>query len=164
MGEVEQIKKAKSISQLEKLKAQAGPREANLFYSLCENDQNTIDKTQFKQALFDAGLSSLDYRLKSLFERLEKHGDQINFEEFMSFTRTGGLLAEKALRGELAVPDFRDFSRNLDKIYDEVLPNRSGDLARYIPPLAEVDPEQFGIAVVTTDCLLYTSPSPRDGW
>ena len=73
----------------------------------------------------------------------------------MSFTRTGGLLAEKALRGELAVPDFRDFSRNLDKIYDEVLPNRSGDLARYIPPLAEVDPEQFGIAVVTTDGQIY---------
>ena len=155
MGEVKQIKKAKSISQLEKLKAQAGPREANLFYSLCENGQDTIDKTQFKQALFDAGLSSLDYRLKSLFEKLEKHGDQINFEEFKYFTRIGGLLAEKALRGELAVPDFRDFSRNLDKIYDEVLPNRSGDLARYIPPLAEVDPELFGIAVVTTDGQIY---------
>ena len=155
MGEVEQIKKDKTISQLEKLKSQAGPREANLFYSLCENDQNTIDKAKFKQALFDAGLSSLDYRLKSLFEKLEKHGDQINFEEFMIFTRTGGLLAEKALRGELAIPDFRDFSRNLDKIYDEVLPNRSGDLARYIPPLAEVDPEQFGIAVVTTDGQIY---------
>ena len=59
------------------------------------------------------------------------------------------------MRGELAVPDFRDFSINLDKIYDEIRPNRSGDLAKYIPPLAEVDPEQFGIAVVTTDGQIY---------
>ena len=44
---------------------------------------------------------------------------------------------------------------NLDKIYDEIRPNRSGDLAKYIPPLAEVDPEQFGIAVVTTDGQIY---------
>ena len=99
MGEVEQIKKEKSISQLERLKAQGSPREANLFYSLYENGQDKINKTQFKQALFDAGLSSLDYRLRSLFEKLEKHGEHIDFEEFMSFTRTGGLLAEKALRG-----------------------------------------------------------------
>ena len=43
MGEVEQIKKEKSISQLERLKAQGSPREANLFYSLCENGQDKIN-------------------------------------------------------------------------------------------------------------------------
>ena len=44
-----------------------------------------------------------------------------------------------------------------------------GRVADYIPALAEVDPSKFGMAVVLPNgeyyciCLLYTSPSPRDG-
>ena len=82
-------------------------------------------------------------------------GETINFEEFINLMNLGGLLIERALRGALAVPDFKKFSNNLDKIYDEVIDNKSGELANYIPPLAEVNPEQFGIAVVTADGQVY---------
>ena len=132
------------------------PREGNIFFSLCEGGKKTVDKSKLKEALFDAGLQINDFRLRSFFEKLDRHrSNDIEFEDFNSIIKAGGLLIEKALRGELAVPDFRDFSINLDKIYDEIRPNRSGDLAKYIPPLAEVDPEQFGIAVVTTDGQIY---------
>lgn len=33
----------------------------------------------------------------------------------------------------------------------------SGEVARYIPPLAHVDPNQFGIAILTNDGRLYTA-------
>ena len=59
------------------------------------------------------------------------------------------------MRGQLALPDFNDFSKNLDKIFDEVKKIRGGELASYIPPLAEVDPDQFGIAIVTIDGQIY---------
>jgi glutaminase len=43
----------------------------------------------------------------------------------------------------------------LRKIFDDVRKLRSGDVASYIPELAVVDPERFGIALVTTDGYLY---------
>ena len=132
------------------------PREGNIFFSLCEDGKKTVNKSKLKEAIFDAGLQINDFRLRSFFKKLDRNrSNDIEFEDFNSIIKAGGLLIEKALRGELAVPDFRDFSMNLDKIYDEIRPNRSGDLAKYIPPLAEVDPEQFGIAVVTTDGQIY---------
>jgi len=53
------------------------------------------------------------------------------------------------------LPDFINFSKNIDKIFDEVKKIKSGELASYIPPLAEVDPDQFGISIVTIDGQIY---------
>ncbi len=142
------------ISQLESLRAKS-KREADLFFSLCENGQNFVESKKLKDALDHSGLKPNDNRLQSLFKRLEAHGDKIVFEDFISIIRTSGLLVEKALRGQLALPDFIDFSKNIDKIFDEVKKIRSGELASYIPPLAEVDPDQFGIAIVTIDGQIY---------
>ncbi len=43
----------------------------------------------------------------------------------------------------------------LNDLYDRHLPNRSGELASYIPELASVDPDQFSIAFATTDGYVY---------
>lgn len=43
----------------------------------------------------------------------------------------------------------------LNDLYDRHLPNRSGELATYIPELAAVDPDQFSIAFATTDGYVY---------
>ena len=142
------------ISQLESLRAKS-KREADLFFSLCENGQNFVESKKLKEALDHSGLKPNDNRLQSLFKRLEAHGDKIVFEDFISIIRTSGLLVEKALRGQLVLPDFIDFSKNLDKIFDEVKKIKSGELASYIPPLAEVDPDQFGISIVTIDGQIY---------
>ena len=130
-------------------------RAGDLYFSLCESQGNPINKNKFQEYVYDAGLTSNDFRLKNFFVMLDSMGETINFEEFINLMSLGGLLIEKALRGELSVPDFKKFSNNLDKIYDEIITNKNGELANYIPPLAEVDPEQFGIAVVTTDGQVY---------
>ena len=142
------------ISQLESLRAKS-KREADLFFSLCENGQDFVESNKLKDALNNSGLKPSDNRLQSLFKRLDAHGDKIVFEDFISIIRTSGLLVEKALRGQLALPDFNDFSKNIDKIFEEVKKIKTGELASYIPPLAEVDPDQFGIAIVTTDGQIY---------
>ncbi len=142
------------ISQLESLRAKS-KREADLFFSLCENGQDFVESNKLKDALDRSGLKPNDNRLQGLFKRLEAHGDKIVFEDFISIIRTSGLLVEKALRGQLVLPDFIDFSKNLDKIFDQVKKMKAGELASYIPPLAEVDPDQFGIAIVTIDGQIY---------
>ena len=41
---------------------------------------------------------------------------------------------------------FDPVTAGLQNLHDEVAPQRDGELADYIAPLAAVDPERFGIA------------------
>ena len=139
---------------LEQLKSKS-KREANLFFSLCDDNQKFIETSKFKEALFHSGLKPDDNRLFNLFQQLDAHGDKIVFEDFIDIIRSSELLVEKSLRGELAIPDFSNFAKNLDIMFDEVKNVKSGNLASYIPPLAQVEPDQFGIAIVTSDGQIY---------
>ena len=139
---------------LEKLK-KISKREANIFFSLCEEEDNLIKTKRFKDVLLNSGLKENDKRLFSLFRNLDAHGDKIVFEDFIEIIRSSELIVEKALRGELSIPDFTYFAKNLDNMFDEAKKVTSGELASYIPPLANVDPDQFGVAIVTTDGQIY---------
>jgi glutaminase len=47
--------------------------------------------------------------------------------------------------------------KSLDQILEELADDRSGAVADYIPELAKVDPERFGIAVATVDGHVYAT-------
>ena len=49
------------------------------------------------------------------------------------------------------MPDFATLTVDITRMYDELLPVRSGAVADYIPQLRRVDPEQLAIAVCTVD-------------
>ena len=63
---------------LEKLK-KISKREANIFFSLCEEEDNLIKTKRFKDVLLNSGLKENDKRLFSLFRNLDAHGDKIVF-------------------------------------------------------------------------------------
>ena len=60
-------------------------------------------------------------------------------------------LVEDAVKGNLKVPDFETLCQIISKVYEEVLPNKGGNNADYIPTLARVDPEQFAISFCSID-------------
>ena len=122
---------------------------------MCDKNHNVIKTKNFKHTLLKSGLRKNDDRLYSLFQMLDTCGNEINYNDFIKIISSAGLLVEKALRGELALPDFSDFSKNIDEMFKEVAKNKSGELASYIPPLAKVDPDQFGISIVTVDGQVY---------
>ena len=130
-------------------------REKDLFYSLCEKNHDVIKTKNLKNTLLKSGLKSNDNRLYSLFQMMDTCGNEIYYDNFIEIISSAGLLVEKTLRGELALPDFSDFSKNIDEMFKEVAKNKSGELASYIPPLAKVDPDQFGISIVTVDGQVY---------
>ena len=72
-------------------------RAGDLYFSLCESQGNAIYKNKFQAYVFDAGLTSIDFRLKNFFEMLDSMGETINFEEFINLMNLGGLLIERAL-------------------------------------------------------------------
>lgn len=52
----------------------------------------------------------------------------------------------------------QDIQAIVDSIYDSMVPRLGeGKVADYIPELAKVDPNQFGIAITTVDGTTYTA-------
>jgi glutaminase len=78
---------------------------------------------------------------------------QLDPQQFAEIAQHGDGVVQRALAGDLAVsPDeFADFTRGIERIYGELLDERSGEVAQYIPTLRDADPERFGIAVCTAD-------------
>ncbi|GAA3080448.1 hypothetical protein GCM10020000_77880 [Streptomyces olivoverticillatus] len=71
--------------------------------------------------------------------------------EFATATQRNRGIIERAVLGELAIPDFPALVGDLHRIHREVGTDRSGAVAEYIPQLARVDPDQFAISVCTVD-------------
>jgi len=55
------------------------------------------------------------------------------------------------VRGQLVVPNWRQFVRDVNEMFEEVRQNRGGANANYIPDLEEIDPELYGLSIVTID-------------
>lgn len=102
-----------------------------------------------------AGLPNDDPRLTTLTGRLAQEGREtgglIDAAKFHGAMQAGQSLLERTLKEELVIPQFAEFAEHIQRLYDEVRSNRSGEVASYIPQLARVDPEQFGLAICTID-------------
>jgi glutaminase len=128
------------------------PREYRLFWALDEANDGQITRQSFTRALERNGLTRKDPRLSGLYSALDAlEGESLDFPAFLDVVQTVGVLIERMLQGDLALPDFAEFSAELERQYREVEQNTEGEQATYIPPLAEVNPEQFATAVMSID-------------
>ncbi len=127
-------------------------REERLFFALDDDGDGCIPESCVREALEGAGLHSIDDRLKGVYRSLDaNNGKTLTFDSFQEILGTAGLLVERALQSDLAIPDFSDFRERVETLFNSVKENIGGDQARYIPPLAKVNPDQYGLAIVTTD-------------
>ena len=55
------------------------------------------------------------------------------------------------MKGQLICPDFPDFCRDIEAIFEKVKNVDSGACASYIPALAQQDPSLWAVAVCTID-------------
>ena len=141
-----------SVPQTESSNNSDHRREFRTFHSLDIAGTGTVSRRVLAQTLERAGLRRDDHRLAQLFATLEPiDGPAIKLDRFAEVISTAGLLVERAVRGQLIIPDFAEFEGSIANLYREVAANRGGKQADYIPPLADVDPEGFGVALVTVD-------------
>lgn len=75
------------------------------------------------------------------------------FEKFFQLVGTEDKdnIVKRAFTGRLAIPNWKEFCKEMREIYDTVSKNEGGYNATYIPQLAEVDSNLFGVALVTID-------------
>ena len=112
-----------------------------------------LTKKRFLAALARQGVRANDARLGGMKETLAKldDADVIGLENFAEMVRPCTDLVDRAAKDELVIPDFEDFAREIEMIYSACLANEGGEVADYIPQLARVAPNQFGVSICTAD-------------
>ena len=91
------------------------------------------------------------YGLTHLLSKKDRarRGDLL-ISDLMDWTERYPFL-ENALGGKLVIPDWSEFCAAVERIYLSCLGDRAGDVAQYIPQLAKVSPDKFGLCVTSKD-------------
>jgi len=133
------------------MKASSATRQ--IFHALDGDGSGTVSVSFFEGFLGRNGLIRGDKRLDALFAALDEYGADTNMtiEQFNSALSSCNTLVHKTVTGTLRIPNFEQVVDIVTQVYADVEPNKGGQNAQYIPQLAEVDPEQFGISVTSID-------------
>ena len=96
---------------------------SNIFRSLDLNGSGTILKKDLIEALESRGILMTDPRIQGTYNKLKKFKDTegINPKVFHETIVDNITLIEKALKGDLIIPDFASFSSLLSDIFEETL-------------------------------------------
>jgi glutaminase len=126
-------------------------------YQLC-NDNNLANGIDIINFLKDNGFDDSDIRLKKLYKLLKindyEYKTNINLDEFIQIVIDSeqSILLNKIFSKNLIVPDFKTFCTGIIDIFNNVKKiTNEGHVADYIPQLAKVDPNLFGISICTID-------------
>ncbi len=138
-------------------------REHRLFRSLDVENSGEIRVADLLDVVDRVGLSRDDDRIADCLQAVQGYGlrDRVAYEEFCAAIRPNILLVEQALQGNMIIPDFQAFSSRIQAIYEQTSENRTGEVASYIPQLARVDPNRFGVSLCTIDGQRYSVGDAR---
>ena len=124
-----------------------------LFASLDVAGKNEIYKRDILDALSSRGILADDPRIQETIQKLKelKDNDPINSALFHDIIYRNITLIERALKGDLIIPDFRSFSNVVTDIFESSKGNMGGHVADYIPQLARVNPNYYALSICTVD-------------
>lgn len=115
-----------------------------------------ILKKDYISALLKHGICTDDPRLSGVMKALVELGEtsKIDLVQFAKIN-SHSILIENVLTGNSIIPNFSNFCKHIEEIYQSTLLNKSGHVADYIPQLLRVNPEQYAISVCTVDGQRY---------
>jgi glutaminase len=147
---------AKTVTERARPEATAGADAIyrTLFDSFNPDKDGRISPLEVLSRLERCGLRADDPRIAEALAGLAGEDGvsrKIGFAQFKSLARHNSSLIRRAVEANLAVPDFAALTADITRMYDDLLPVRSGSVADYIPQLARVDPDQLAISVCTVD-------------
>ncbi|NQY74697.1 MAG: glutaminase A [Candidatus Margulisbacteria bacterium] len=125
----------------------------NLFRSLDFEGDGHILKKDIVDALESRGILMSDPRIKDTVKQLSKFKDteSINPKQFHDTIVQNITLIERALKGDLIIPDFPSVTGKIKEIFEEVASIKRGEVADYIPQLARVNPNYYAISICSVD-------------
>ena len=157
---------AKTVTEVRRPDATAGTDSIyhSLFDSFNPDKDGRISPLEVLGRLERSGLQADDPRIAEALAGLagaDGGSQPISFTQFKALARHNSSVIRRAVEGNLAVPDFATLTADITRMYEELLPVKSGAVADYIPQLKRVDPDQLAIAVCTVDGQRF---SVGDAW
>jgi glutaminase len=126
----------------------------DLIFSALDIEANGyIKKADLIDALNFRGILEDDIRIKEVILALNKVGKEGNISpaDFRKIVSPYITLIEKALTGNLIIPDFKNFCSFITNLYNRTIQNKEGEVSDYIPELKNADPNLYGISICTVD-------------
>lgn len=137
--------------------------EGALFDFLKDKDGN-LSLNKFLEALRETGLRMRDPRLVESMRKLGTNtfadvdmgqGIVLDKATFKSCISDNIVLLTKAFRHQFILPEFKRFCQQIDELYWNAKPLTEGKVASYIPQLARINPDNWGLAICTVDGQRY---------
>lgn len=100
--------------------------------------------------LRDLGLHTNRKHIQKHVRKMARNG-KIELLEFTKIMTGKPHVVQRALNNQLAIPNFQEFCQELQVLFDDTIPNHQGFLPHYIPELANVNPDWFGVSICTVD-------------
>lgn len=159
-----QVLNLKTSGKTEQMSADHTDFHKRLFQAFYSSDNYTDGKItpyHIRSKLKKLGLSGRDPRLKHFYQNIDRL-DIITEENIKSTIGDSGLLLERALSGRLVIPHFQEFTESIAEIYNNVKDNKDGKVADYIPQLARISPDKFGVSICTIDGQMFSIGDTSD--
>lgn len=130
----------------------------DVFQRIALLNNGVVTKELLINTLKREGIQVNDHRVKALLNEFNGFDNTtpISFEEFKPRIQPHRSLFERALKKNFIIPDFEGFCAHIKEVFDLVRPLRGGAVATYIPQLARVNPDQFGVSVCTVDGQMFS--------
>lgn len=127
--------------------------EKRIFMTMSENEN--INVKNYIKYINNKGILNDDPRISEYIKSLSQY-DNINYDDFINLSTKYILILQKIFKNMLIIPRFDKFCSEIDNIYKNTYSNNGGNVADYIPQLARVNPDQYGISICTIDGQRYS--------
>ncbi|XP_053974563.1 glutaminase kidney isoform, mitochondrial isoform X2 [Hylaeus volcanicus] len=142
---------------------QATNAEDVLFDMFKNEETGLLPIGKFLAALRTTGLRNDDPRLQEFTDNLRKEHlkgghegispetQKLNKEQFRRVINPNIVLISRAFRHQFIIPDWSGFTKHIEDFYWKCKSNSEGKVASYIPQLARMNPDYWGVSVCTID-------------
>jgi len=124
-------------------------------YNVVKNDDDRVHKADFIDNLEKRGILRDDPRITEFINSIKKFHGTVDKETFINCISKNISIIEKAFSDKSIIPNFEEFTEDINNIYNNCLDEKGGNVADYIPQLAKQNPEHFGVSICTIDGQRY---------
>lgn len=123
------------------------------FQTIHKDFSGNISINDILSKLQRQGLLPSDPRLTSLsgHKNFVDNALPVDAKTFYRLFKKSVTLLHRAVNQDFIIPGFENFSDDVAEIFADTVTNTSGEVASYIPQLAQVNPRLFAVAICTID-------------
>lgn len=116
-----------------------------------------ITKTDVLDLFQIYGIQHTDYRIAQIMHRLSFYEvyDKIFFKDFEHIIEQDFSILERCCQHNFVIPDFANFTSKIRDIFKNVSNIETGEVANYIPELAKINGNKFGLSICTIDGQIF---------